>query len=257
MEHPRKCVYDIETSPRVGLFFGNSWNASIAKTIADSYVMGFSYKDVGKRGVKSVYIWDFPLYKKEPTNDIEVVKVWRNLMLACQDGIIIGHNSDSFDNKLMMGRLIKHGMDPIALPNEVDTKKAIKRVARFDSNKLDDLGQMFEIGKKKDTGGIDLWWDCMNGDKKAQRKMVSYCEQDVKLTERLYLYELPYMSNHPNMAVLTSQPDMCRSCGVNKGFLGAGFKYTKTGKYRRWQCKNCRSYNQERTPQKIERPELV
>ena len=57
---------DIETAPRVGLFFGSTYQPNIAKVIAESYVFGFSWKPLGKR-VQSCYIWDFPLYKKDPT----------------------------------------------------------------------------------------------------------------------------------------------------------------------------------------------
>ncbi len=250
-----KVVYDIETSARMGLFFGQSYNASIAKVVQDSYVMGFSYKVVGVRGVKSVYIWDFPLYKREPRNDIMVVKAWVDLMGVAD--IIIGHNSEQFDTKVMMGHLIKHKLPPIALPVQVDTKKAIKRVARYDSNKLDDLGEVYKIGRKLRHEGIDLWWDCMIGVKESQQKMVRYCEQDVRLTERLYLHELPYMVTHPNMAVLTNQPDVCRSCGKNKGFVKNGFDYTKTGKYARFQCINCRSNNRSRKAEKDDKPQYV
>lgn len=185
---------DIETSPRIGLFFGNTWNANIAKTIQESYVLGFSWKPLGKK-VQSCYVWDFKLYKKEPRNDIEVVKKWIEVVSDAQ--IVIGHNSRSFDDKVMMGRVIFHRLPPPIPFNTVDTKADLKKVSRNDSNKLDDLATNYGYGSKNDTGGIDLWWDCMNGDTKAQKKMVRYCEQDVALTEKLYLHERPYIK-HPH-----------------------------------------------------------
>jgi hypothetical protein len=58
-------TYDIETSTRVGLFFGQEYNAHIGKVIQQSYVFGFAWKPLGKK-VQSIWVWDFPLYKTDP-----------------------------------------------------------------------------------------------------------------------------------------------------------------------------------------------
>ena len=225
---------DIETSARIGLFFGNTYNANIAKVTQDMYVFGFSWKPLGKR-VQSCYIWDFPLYKKEPTNDIEVIKKWAEVVSG---KIVVGHNSRNFDDKVMMGRVIHHQL-PAPMPFiTVDTKADLKRVARNDSNKLDDLGHNYGYGRKQDAGGIDLWWGCMQGDKKAQRKMVSYCERDVKLTEKLYIHERPYIK-HPPMNVLEERPEACPSCLGTKLVAGTTYHSTKAGKYQYHRCQGC------------------
>lgn len=236
-------VYDIETAPRVGLFFGNTWNANIAKVTDEGYVMGFSWKPIGK-SVKSCYIWDFKLYKKDPTNDIEVVKKWIEI---AGGNIMIGHNSRSFDDKVMMARVIKHRLPQPEPFITIDTKADLKRVSRNDSNKLDDLGENYGIGRKKDTGGIELWHECMKGDKKAQAKMVRYCEQDVKLTEKLYKHIKPYIKN-PAMNVIQDNPTGCPNCGVSGNMQRRGYKYTATQKYQLYWCKACDTYPRSRTP---------
>lgn len=236
-------VYDIETAPQVGLFFGNVWNASIAKTIDRGYVLGFSWKPLGKK-VQSCYIWDFKLYKKEPKNDIEVVKKWIEVVAG---NVMIGHNSRSFDDKVMMARVVTHRLSQPEPFMTIDTKADLKRVTRNDSNKLDDLGEQYGIGKKKDTGGIDLWWDCMNGNKKAQKKMVDYCEQDVKLTEKLYEHIKPYIKSPP-MNVINDNPQACPNCGVVGKMQRRGYKYAATQKYQRYWCKACDTYPTSRVP---------
>lgn len=230
---------DIETTPRIGLFFGNTYKASIAKVIQESYVLGFSYKPLGKR-VQSVYIWDFPLYKKTPQNDIEVVRAW--LKLVSDADVVIGQNSRSFDDKVMMGRAIVHNLPPPSPFHTIDTMSDTKRVARYDSNKLDDVSQQYGFGGKEDTGGIDLWWACMNGDKKAQKKMVRYCEKDVVLTEKRYLRERPYYKNHPKLRILDGRPAACDNCGSDK--MHNHVKKTLAGRGWRMQykCYNCGHY---------------
>jgi hypothetical protein len=251
----KRIVWDIETAMNLGGYFGPTWDVNIAKVIQHGYVLGFAWKYVGKPRIYKCYIWDFPRYKKEPRNDIEVIKKWIELF-SQPDILTIGQNSDSFDNKVMYGRLLIHGLPPLAMPPSADTKKMVKKIARFDSNKLDDLAESFGYGKKIKTD-IDLWWGCMRGDKKSQKLMEIYNKRDVEITEKVYLHLLPHSPNHPNMAVIIGLPDVCRGCGENTGFVKNGYDYTRTGKFRRWQCLACRSNNRSRTAEKVERPNYV
>lgn len=256
----RPVTYDIETAMNLGGYFGPTYDVNIAKVIQRGFVLGFAWKYLDKPRIYSCYIWDFPLYKKEPRNDINVVKKWVEVMQSTP--LVIGQNSDQFDNKVMYGRLLIHNLPPLAMPPSADTKKMVKRIARYDSNKLDDLAEQFGYGKKIKTDA-DLWWDCMMGVKKAQAQMVKYNKRDVEITEKVYLHLRPHAPNHPNMANLLGRPDACRVCGLNDGFMSAGFKYTRTGKYRRWQCtsivngRKCMAYNQSPKAEKVEKPQYV
>jgi hypothetical protein len=85
----------------------------------------------------------------------------------------------------------------------IDTKSELQGVARYDQNGLDWVSKQYGHGGKVDTGGIELWWQCMDvpgfkkGDPKSQKKMVKYCENDVKKTEKKYLYERAYYKRPP------------------------------------------------------------
>lgn len=228
-------VLDIETAPRIGLFFGNVYKASIAKVIQESYVFGFSWKPLGKK-VRSCYIWDFPRYETEPRNDIEVIKKW--VEVVSEADIVIGHNSRSFDDKVMMGRVIHHQLHPPIPFHNIDTKADLTRVSRNDSNKLDDLGKNYGYGRKQETGGIDLWYACMLGDKKAQKKMVRYCERDVELTEKIYKHERPYIK-HPPLNVMNGTPDKCGKCGTGKMWPKMKYRATNSNLYQYWRCSDC------------------
>lgn len=251
---PQTVTYDIETAMNLGGYFGPTWDANISKVIQKGYVLGFAWKWKDKPRIYSCYVWDFPLYKKEPRNDINVIKKWVDIMQKAD--LVVGQNSDQFDNKVMYGRLLVHNLPPLAMPQTADTKKMVKRIARFDSNKLDDLAEQFGYGKKIKTD-IDLWWDSMMGIKKAQRQMVMYNKRDVEITEKVYLHLLPHSQGHPNMANIAGRPEACPRCVSEAGFLAQGWRITKTARYRRWQCKNCGSYVSDRKGEKNEKPSLV
>lgn len=248
----RIVTLDIETSPRIGLFFGSTYKPNIGKVIQESHVFGFSWKPLGRK-VQSCYIWDFPLYKKDPTNDIEVVKKW--LEVVSNHHIVVGQNSRQFDDKVMMGRVIVHQLPPPSPFASVDTMADTKRVARYDSNRLDDVAKQYGFGGKAETGGIELWWACLQGDKKAQNKMVKYCERDVILTEKRYLRELPYYKTHPSLSLIRGHMEACPRCGGYK-LQSRGYSYTTSNKYQRFQCQTCGRWSRKRlaefTPNKVE-----
>ena len=89
--------------------------------------------------------------------------------------------------------------------------------------------------------------------------MVKYNKIDIVKTMDLYNDFKPYDDRHPNMANIADRPEICRLGCEGYGFISAGWKYTRTGKYRRWQCKNdeCRTYNAGRKMEKTEKPEYV
>lgn len=240
-------LYDVETAPIVGTVWGK-YEQNLVWSIQDWYILGFSYRWHGKKmKTQSVFLPDFKLYKKDPTSDLEVVKKLHELFSEAE--VVVAHNGNSFDQKKAQGRMILHGFDPPTPYQQVDTKLVARRYFSFTSNKLDDLGEYFGFGKKLKTDA-DLWRKCMAGDMKAWKYMRTYCDRDVELLEKIYNKMKPWDMQHPNMANLLDRPDSCRVCGKNVGFISSGFKYTKTGQYRRYQCKNCRAYNQSRVAEK-------
>lgn len=252
----RTVTTDIETAMNLGGYFGPAYDVNIAKVIQKGFVLGFAWKYLDAPKIYSCYIWDFPLYKREPRNDINVIKKWIAVMSDPAVILVVGQNSDQFDIKVMYGRLLIHNLPPLLMPASADTKKMVKRIARYDSNKLDDLAEQFGYGKKIKTD-VDLWWDCMMGVKRAQREMVRYNKRDVDITEKVYLHLLPHAQGHPNMANLAGRPEACPKC-LKEGFMWSqGVRYTKTGKYRRWQCTSCGSYVSERKATKDLGPSYV
>lgn len=99
---------------------------------------------------------------------------------------VITQNGDSFDIKWLRARCIYHDIEVSPKFNSIDTLKMARAGFKFNSNKLDYMGQFLNLGKKIKTD-YGLWKDIMlNNSKPAMDKMVIYCKQDVNLLEQVY-----------------------------------------------------------------------
>jgi len=108
--------------------------------------------------------------------------------------ILLAHNGDNFDIKFLRTRFIYHNIPFPAKLSSIDTLKMARTNFRFNSNKLDYLGQFLGLGQKQDTGGIQLWKDIiLYNNKEALAKMISYCNGDIALLKKVY-YKLQEFS---------------------------------------------------------------
>lgn len=241
MKKPRVLLYDIETSPNIGLAFG-IWEQNIPKVIKHWEVLCFGYKWLGEKKVHIV--------SQEGDKDDKKV-VAKLVELFNQADVIIAHNGDSFDQKMVNTRILMHGLKPPMPYKTIDTKRVSKRYFRFNSNSLDNLARDMGIGKKLEHEGIELWWGCMNGDKQCWKRMKNYNKQDVVLLEEYYNIVRPWISNHPALNVLAHRPASCPKClGEN---INAGMKYraTNTNLYQYFRCMDCGGTMKERIPEKM------
>lgn len=232
---PRILLYDIETAPTLG-FVWKLWETDVIEVEADWYVLSFAWKWLGEKTVHVKALPDYKLYKKEPENDIELMKDLHALMSSAH--VVIGHNSDGFDNKKANTRFIIHKMNPPEPYRSVDTLKVARRYFKFDSNKLDDLAKYLEIGRKVHTGGKKLWFDCMGGVASAWARMKKYNKMDVVLLEAVYKRLLPWMAQHPNLGVFSDEDVSCPKC-QSTHLQSRGKAITNSGTHNRFQCQDC------------------
>lgn len=251
-QRSKTLIYDIETSYLLTKTWGIYQADVIGQgqgVIEESQILCFAYKWLDDKKTHVVAQPDFRGYKKGVNDDRHVVKrLWE---LFNEAEVVIGHNSDSFDNKIAQARMVYHKLPPPFAYQKVDTKKIAKRYFRFTSNKLADLASFLGVEAKGDPGGISTWDGCIAGDPKAWKRMTKYNKQDVVVTEQIYKALRGWVETHPNMALISDQPDACRVCGDNNGFYSAGFKYTTTKKYRYWACKSCHAKTKGKTEEKV------
>jgi DNA polymerase elongation subunit (family B) len=237
---------DIETSPLLSWNWG-TYEQNSLKIDREWYIMSFAIKELDKKETKVYSLKDFKRYKKEPTNDIELLKLLYKFLDEAD--VVIGHNLDGFDIKKINARFIYHTMTPPSSYKTIDTYKIAKKYFNFSSNHLNDLCEHFNIGKKLEHSGIKLWFDCMEGKEKAWNLMKKYNKMDVIINERLYKRFLPYITNHPNYGIYLQKDFVCPNCG-SKHLHSRGYAVTKTNTYRRWQCQTCGSWSRNRINEK-------
>jgi uncharacterized protein YprB with RNaseH-like and TPR domain len=241
---PKILFFDIETMANLVYTWGK-YEQDVIAYQRHWYMLTFAYKWLGDKKTYVKSLPDYPLYKKDKHNDRDLVKdLWK---LFDEADIVIAHNGASFDVKKTNARFMKHRLPPPSPYKILDTKLEAKKYLKMDSNKLDDLGDYFNVGRKINTGGFELWLGCEAGDKKSWKKMCDYNIQDVILLEKVYLKLLPYITKHPNVSVIKGNHLGCPNCGsyhtqkrgVNnsKGSKGVIIK-------QRYQCQDCGAWYQ-------------
>ena len=245
MGMPKVLLYDIETSPNIGAYFQLYREGNIVWTVEHWHVLSFSWKWLDEKTTHVCALPDYKLYKKDPKNDLELVKeLWS---LLDQADIIISHNGVAFDNKKTLSRFIYHSLPPPTPYLEMDTKLIAKKYFKFDSNKLDDLGDYLKLGRKLQHGGMELWKGCLEGDMKCWKLMKAYNVQDTILLEKIYLKMRPYIQQHPNIALFRGKVTACPNCGSIK-MERRGYRLSRVSRFQRYQCTECGSWHSRPIP---------
>ena len=259
----RCLVYDLEISPRLGWAY-DMWETNILKIERPSHIMSLSWHWLGekKRGkyvIHNIIQTDsMPRFLKDSTDDYDIVKKLHKLLEEAH--IVIAHNASRFDNKVSNTMFLKHNMTPPSPFKTVDTLTVARSKFKFPRNSLGELGEFLGCGCKSEETHKELWYDCiMNNNKKAWEKMKIYNDRDVELLIKIYYKLLPYMTTHPNLSVISQNPDGCPRCGANASNLNyRGYRYTTTGTYRRLRCMECGGWCAERVQEKdFLKPEFV
>lgn len=230
----RKLYFDIEKSPEIVATYEKYESNTVWKVERSIlFSIAWAYDD-GK--VECVTNADFPAFKKNIHDDYGVTKkAWE--LLNQPDLILIGHNSDNFDIKVLNTYFVLHGFPPVNPNKTSDSLKLAKKYFRFFGNSLDDLAEFFGIGskfhKKKGTDKA-----CFEGSIEAYKEMKKYNKHDVALQREVYKKLAPSDRNTPHV-----DPEMASvMCGNCKSthLQSRGKESLLGGKFRRrYQCQDC------------------
>lgn len=235
---PRILLLDIETFPNIAYVWGK-YDQNVIRFKQERCMATFVAKWLGEDKVISKALPDYKGYKPGSYGDRKLVAdIW---LLLNEADIIVAHNGDKFDVRVINGRFLFHGMPPPSPFKTVDTLKAVKNIASFNSNSLNDLSALLALGEKIKTD-FALWEGCINGDPVAWKKMVDYNVMDVLLLEKLYLRIRPWMKNHPNFTA--GNGAKCPKCNASD-VQYRGYAITSTRRYKRFQCKNCGGWGRD------------
>lgn len=230
-------LLDIETAPLTVYAWG-LWkqNINISHIIDSGYVMCWAAKWLGESEL-------FFSSLATTTKSEMLAKIYALLEEA---DIVIHYNGDRFDLPTLNKEFLLEGYAPHAPIQSVDLLKTVKHRFRFPSNKLDFVAKALGCKGKYKHAGFQLWLDCMAGDAKAWQEMEVYNKNDVLLLEEVYKALLPWIKNHPNVAVYSNTPASCTHCG-SSNLIRRGYRYTNSGKYARFRCDNCGSWSQAKS----------
>lgn len=232
----KRLFFDVETSYCTGWFWRPSYKTSISynQIFQESKIICICYKFEGDKDV-SYLTWDKGCDKKMMDKFFKII----NEADEC-----ISHNGNNFDVKWIRTRFLTHGYTSMPEIKSIDTLRMARTKFKFNSNKLNDIGITLGLGKKIDTGGIDLWHDIiLRNDKIALKKMVEYCQQDVILLEKIFLKIKGFSPVRTHRAVqIDGERYDCPECTSINVFL----QNTRTTSFgvlqRQMCCKDCGTY---------------
>lgn len=198
----------------------------------EKYIICGSWKRWGEHKVHHAIVT-----QSDPLNDRAVVhKIYRAL---CKADAIIAHYGDAFDVRTFNARAIYHGLPPLPPIVQIDTWKLARSKFKFNSNRLDYVGEYLGLGRKKATTA-DLWDKCREGDAKGLRKMLAYNIQDVRLLEKVFLKLYPYCTAKIDLQALTGVFG-CGHCG-STALEYKGDAPVRTRFYKWYQCTKCQAW---------------
>ena len=243
-EFPAVLVMDLETLPILGYVWA-AFDTNLIRVKEDWSIACWSAKWYGDERVMS----DVMTVKEAKTRDDKRIcaSLWK---LFDDADVIIGQNAKQFDFKKMNTRWWFHHMGPPSSYRAIDTLETARKAFSMTFNNLDYLGNYLGVGKKKETGGFDLWDNFMKGDKEARALMVEYCIGDTELCERVYKSMRPWVPSHPKMTVYNKIKGVCPVC-FSANYKNIGYYQAPVQQYAEFRCSDCKSVWHNTRPEKV------
>lgn len=198
------------------------------------YILAIGYKWLDEPTTTVLSIVDSSTFKKDPTNDLEILEKFRKVWE--QADIVIAHYGKKFDVPYLNTRLALHGREILPVTPLIDTWAVAKYKMRLNSNRLDTLLTALNCPTKKTPLDGPTWVKASAGDKKSIAYVVQHCKNDVIALEYCYKKIRGLINDHPKLT--NDRPDSCNVCGDNK-FRSLGVRRTATSVYRRFICTKC------------------
>ncbi len=238
VKNPLRILYlDIELTPHEGAF----WNLfpkyipiNMLKRPAE--MLCWAAKWEGERDV---------IYRKGSHDDY-IGRLWE---LLDEADAVVHYNGKAFDIKHINREFALNGLGPPSPFQQIDLLSTVRSNFKLASNKLDFVCRYFGLGAKVKHAGMELWFDCMDGDERAWKIMENYNKRDVVLLPKLYKFLLPWIKGHPNAGLAASgNKPTCSTCSSTR-VQSRGTYHTKTSVYERFQCMNCKTWLRRRKQQ--------
>ena len=233
----KRLFFDIETSPNIGLFWeaGYKKNIDYSNIIKERAIICICYKWEDSKEV-GFLTWDSKQCDK---------KMLQKFIEICnQADELVGHNGDKFDLAWIRTRCLFHKISMFPVYTTIDTLKLSRSKFKFNSNKLDYIAKYLGMGEKIKTE-FGLWKAIvLNKDKEAMAKMVKYCQQDVKLLEKVYKELSTHIFAKTHYGVIFGEDrGSCPECGSDDIIRMCNRVSVSGVKKIQFQCKTCHKFH--------------
>lgn len=243
---PRILVLDLETAASTVMTFGR-YNINLSQdniVTEGGWILCASWRWFGSPTTFSLALT--PNEIKQQDDGRIVAELFE---LYEQADAILAHNSLGFDHKVVQTRALYHGFPALPVVKVLDTLALAKKNLKLPSNKLDSIGEYFNLGRKLSTGGITLWKEVQSGDEEAMKKMQLYCMQDVELLYDVYvkIRQAGKAGSDFNAALYFDDGEKrCRTCG-STDLVETGRKITTSvSTFEEVRCNCCGSVHRTR-----------
>jgi hypothetical protein len=222
----RTLILDIETRPNLAYLWELWGDQSVSpkQLVEEKRMMCFAAKWLGSG--ETVFRSTF--------HDGKVSMVMAVWSLLDEADVVVHFNGKRFDMPHINREFLTHQFPPPSPYRQVDLFRTVKSVFKFPRNSLAYVAHELGLAEKGDTGGFELWLDCMAGDAAAWDRMRDYNCQDVTVTEALHDRLLPWIPSYPSHAAYQGA-DVCPQCG-SPNLVREGHAYTQGGSYQRYRC---------------------
>lgn len=240
----RILVFDIETSPHLAWVW-RLWKENISprQMVGTTKVLCYSAKWLDSPDIMFDSIQaDMP---KKPSLEDWIAQSDERVCATLYDlfnkaDIVVAHNGQGFDEKIMKARWCAQGFPPPQPYKMVDTLQIAKKQFRFPRNKLESIARSLGMDGKVEHEGFPLWVKCMSGDKRAWAKMEEYCVQDTITLEGVYNRFRAWDTRHPNVALVYDDEKMrCITCGSTAVKEVGKNCRTSASQFPSYRCKSC------------------
>jgi hypothetical protein len=229
-------ICDLETAPNKAFVWSLfKVNVAIDQIVEPGYTLCWAAKWLDDKKIMFSSI-----------NDGKEVMLKRIYDLLEEADVVISYNGNSFDLPTLNKEFAQLDWAPPSSYQQIDLLQVVRKRFRFPSNKLDYVARALGLGSKTKHKGMALWSEVMQGNKSSWNKMEEYNKQDVILNEKLYKKIRSWINTHPNHGLFDLAGEQtCPNCGGHR-LQRRGYHYTKTMKYQRWQCQDCKTWSRSR-----------
>lgn len=247
---PNILMIDIETSPILAYVWGLfKQNVGLNQIKEDWEILCTSFNWFLKsKEVNTITAREYFLGDRNPEIMEQVIlSLWSLLENA---DVIVAHNAVRFDNKKIRAKLVEWGLPPPKPYKVIDTLTISKGQFGFTSNKMDYITKKLGGQGKIDTGGMQLWVDCVeNKIPDAWDFMETYCEQDISELINVYRNIRAWDNRHPNLTLFVDDPvGKCPVClSSNLSQVEGQYTTTNVSKFELFRCGDCGAYRRGAT----------